>query len=82
MARGGEIDLVIARGSLIAFVEVKARTDFDAAIESIDRTKSRRLGKVIEDWIFRHQPPYGHDFRGDAVIIIPWRFPQIGRAHV
>jgi len=75
-ARGGEIDLVIARGKLIAFVEVKARSDFDAALEAIDETKSRRLGKAIEDWIFRHQPPYGHDFRGDAVIIVPWRFPR------
>ena len=75
-ARGGEIDLVIERGSVIAFVEVKARKDFDAALEAIDQTKSRRIGKAIEDWVFRHQPPSGHDLRGDAVIIVPWRFPR------
>jgi putative endonuclease len=75
-AWGGEIDLVIARGNVIAFVEVKARSDFDSALEAIDRTKSRRLGKAIEDWIFHHQPPYGYDLRGDAVIIVPWRFPR------
>ena len=72
----GEVDIVARKGDLAIFVEVKARSDFDAALEAIDETKSRRLGKAIEDWIFRHQPPYGHDFRGDAVIIVPWRFPR------
>jgi len=38
-ARGREIDLFIARGKLIAFVEVKARSDFDAALEAIDEKK-------------------------------------------
>lgn len=75
-ARGGEIDLIIARGTLIAFVEVKARNEFDAALEAIDQIKTRRLGRAVEDWIFRYQPPHGHDFRGDAVIIVPWRFPR------
>ena len=76
VARGGEIDLIIARGSLIAFVEVKARNEFNTALEAIDPTKSRRLGKAVEDWIFRHQPPPGYALRGDAVIIVPWKRPR------
>lgn len=75
-ARGGEIDLVIRRGSVVAFVEVKARRDFDQALEAIDEIKSRRLGKAIEDWLWRHDPPVEQSFRGDAVIIVPWRLPR------
>ena len=75
-ARGGEIDLIIRRGMTIAFVEVKARRDFNQALEAIDATKTRRLGKAVEEWLWRHDLPYGHNFRGDAVIIVPWRFPR------
>jgi len=75
-ARGGEIDLIIRRGMTIAFVEVKARRDFNQALEAIDATKTRRLGKAVEEWLWRHDLPYGHNFRGDAVIIVPWRLPR------
>ena len=75
-ARGGEIDLIIRRGATIAFVEVKARQDFDQALEAIDGTKTKRLGKAVEEWLWRHDLPSGHNFRGDAVIIVPWRLPR------
>jgi len=74
--RGGEIDLIIRKGAIIAFVEVKARRDFDQALEAIDGTKTRRLGKAVEEWLWRNDLPLGYSFRGDAVIVVPWRLPR------
>jgi putative endonuclease len=40
---GGEIDLIAKRGSAIAFVEVKARADVEAAAIAITATKRKRI---------------------------------------
>ena len=40
----GEIDIIARRGLTLAFVEVKARADFDTAIQSIS---ARQIGRII-----------------------------------
>jgi putative endonuclease len=57
-AGGGEIDLVVARGGEIRFVEVKARgEDGLDALESIGTLKRRRLTGAAEAWLALHGPP-------------------------
>jgi putative endonuclease len=53
-AAGGEIDLVMRRGGLVAFVEVKARHDLEAALLSIDGRKRERFSRAARAWIARH----------------------------
>ncbi len=76
LARSGEIDLVALRGSVVAFVEVKARRDFATGIEAIDPDKQRKLSFAIDEWVGRNSWASHHVLRGDAIIISPWRWPR------
>ena len=73
---GGEIDLVARRGTTIAFVEVKARGDADAALAAIDATKRRRVARAAAVWLSRNPWAASSIFRGDAVLIVPRRWPR------
>jgi putative endonuclease len=67
---GGEIDIVAEREGAIAFVEVKARPNLDAALASIGETKRRRLARAAAGWLARN--PWaadGYVLRGDAVLV-------------
>jgi len=75
-AAGGEIDLVMRRGGLVAFVEVKARADLDAALLSIDGRKRERFSRAVRAWIARHPDAAGLSYRADAVLVAPRRFPH------
>jgi len=75
-ASGGEIDLIARRGRAIAFVEVKARADIDAAADTITAGKRRRIARAARAWLSRN--PWAVDFtlRGDAVFVAPGRLPR------
>jgi putative endonuclease len=72
----GEIDLVIKRGGLIVFVEVKARKDFDQAAESVLVRQRRRIVAAAQAWLAAHPEHAGYDMRFDAVLVAPGRMPQ------
>jgi putative endonuclease len=73
---GGEIDLIAQRGDVIAFVEVKARLDFDNALIAIDTTKRRRIARAARIWLTRNPAAMQATLRGDAVLIAPRRWPR------
>ncbi len=75
-AAGGEIDLVARRGATIAFVEVKARDDLDAAAAAISETKRRRICRAARVWLARNPWAAALNLRGDAVFIAPGRLPR------
>ena len=51
-----DIDLVVERDGLVAFVEVKARSgdQFGGPVEAVDWRKRRELGRSARVWIARH----------------------------
>ena len=49
------------RGGAIAFVEVKARADLDAAAEAITATKRRRIARAARVWLARNPWAVGPD---------------------
>ena len=63
--RRGEIDLIMADGDEIVFVEVRARRrgDFGDGIDSITPAKRRRLLAAARAWLQRqpHEPPSRFD---------------------
>jgi putative endonuclease len=75
-AAGGEIDIVVRRGDTIAFVEVKARDDLDAAANAIGAGKRRRIGRAARVWLARNPWAAGATLRGDAVFVAPGRLPR------
>jgi len=72
----GEIDLVMRRGELIVFVEVKARAKLDAAAEAALPRQKKRIVAAAEAWLAAHPEHAGYDMRFDAVLVAPGRLPQ------
>ena len=75
-ASGGEIDLVVARGGTVAFVEVKARATMDEALTAIGAQKRRRFSRAVRAWVSRHPWAMQRTLRADAVFIAPGRWPR------
>ena len=71
----GEIDLIVKRGRLIAFVEVKAREARDVALESVGRLSERRIVAAADLWLARHPDAAGFDLRYDMIVVTPWSLP-------
>lgn len=65
-----DLDLVVRRGSVVAFVEVKTRRSmvFGLAAEAVGWRKQRVLAKVAELWRLRHGRP-GDIYRFDLVSV-------------
>jgi putative endonuclease len=72
----GEIDLVVRRGRLLVFVEVKARAAFDDAAEAVTPRQQRRITAAAKAWLARHAEDLERDVRFDAVLVAPWRLPR------
>ena len=75
-APGGEIDIIAARGGVIAFVEVKLRPDLDQARTAITRQKRQRISRAASHWVARHPHSVRKTLRGDAVFLAPRRWPR------
>lgn len=73
---GGEVDLIVRRGDLIAFVEVKARADLEAAAFAITPTKQKRIARAVRVWLARNGWAADFTLRGDAVFVAPGRLPR------
>ena len=67
-----DIDLVIRRGTLVAFVEVKTRSsgEFGSGVESVGWKKRKALAWAAAVWVARHGQP-GDRYRFDVVTIRP-----------
>lgn len=67
-----EVDLVVARDGVVAFVEVKGRSGAGAGhpLEAITPAKRREVEAVARWWIRSHPPAPG-GYRFDAVAVLP-----------
>lgn len=75
-ASAGEIDLIAARGTLVAFVEVKRRRDAVAAEAAVTPLQRRRIQRAADVFVARHPRYRTHDRRFDVIFILPWRWPR------
>ncbi|MEZ5877214.1 MAG: YraN family protein [Tepidamorphaceae bacterium] len=72
----GELDLIVKRGSTVAFVEVKARADMDSAAHAITPHQQRRLIAASQAWLALNPAFARYTLRFDAVLVVPRRLPR------
>lgn len=72
----GEIDLIVRRGGVLAFVEVKARPTLEQAAQAITPRQQDRIRRAARAFLGRHPHLAGHALRFDAVLVAPGRFPR------
>ena len=74
--RGGEIDLIVRRGGLLVFVEVKARQSIVAGygVDAVDRRKKLQLVSLADQYLT--QNPHDGEVRHDILSLFwtGWRF--------
>jgi putative endonuclease len=65
-----DLDLVIRKGRMVAFVEVKTRrsTVCGTALEAVSRRKQRDIARVASVWVLRHGRP-DDEYRFDLVAV-------------
>ena len=67
----GEIDLVMRRGSILAFIEVKRRRSREEAFSAILPQSRRRIERAAERFLKNH-PRYAHlQARFDVIAVYP-----------
>lgn len=73
----GEIDLIMRRGDILAVIEVKARRDFGAALEAVDRRNQKRVEQALRYFRARYEndrrlKTADLTYRFDVVLVKLW----------
>jgi len=75
----GEIDLIARRGNHYAFIEVKARKNRTAGLESLSPAQRRRIVRAAGLWIAAEQArdrlPASYSASFDLLVVSGWRWP-------
>ena len=66
----GEIDLVLQKNNLIAFVEVKARSSIEIGLESITPKMQERITHAAQYYISQNNVAQ-NDLRFDVLVVLP-----------
>jgi putative endonuclease len=76
---GAELDLVVRRGRVLAFVEVKSKAG-DAhgdPLEMVTPAKVERIRRAALAWLGQHREASGLDVRFDVVAVRGGRIEQV-----
>lgn len=73
----GEIDIIARRGSLLAFIEVKARGPVEAETgEVLTVRQRRRIERAAEAFVMIRPDLATLDRRFDLMVVPRWRWPR------
>ena len=65
----GEVDLIMRRGDVTAFIEVKARATHDEAVASVTTYQSRRIAAAASHWMTQDSLANNGPCRFDIVAV-------------
>lgn len=74
-SKRGEIDLIVKRNNLTAFIEVKARKTREEALYALTFTQRRRIEAAAEDWMKASGFKEG-SLRFDIITVAPTGIPS------
>jgi putative endonuclease len=72
----GEIDIVARRRHTLVFVEVKARTTLEEAVEAVTERSKQRIVAAAELWLAHNPGDAAGDIRFDVMVVTPGKIPQ------
>lgn len=75
-SRGGEVDIIARRGTVIALVEVKARGSAGKAVDAVGFSSQQRIRSAGDHWLSRQRDATSLSVRCDIVAIVPGRWPE------
>lgn len=80
---GGEIDIVLRRGSVVAFCEVKTRASADALTEPLTHRQHARIVRAATAFLARVPLALGDQARIDLITVdVSRRFRRIQRTSI
>jgi putative endonuclease len=81
-AGGNELDLIVRRGRVLRFVEVKerTRTGFGGASGAVGDEKQRRVRRAAQAYLAAHPELAGLDLGFDVVAVEAGRLERLGDA--
>jgi putative endonuclease len=81
-AGGNELDLVVRRGGLLAFVEVKEkrRSDLGDPLEMVGPEKQRRLRRAAAAWLAANPDLAGLDVSFEVLAVRPDGIERVAEA--
>ena len=71
----GEVDLIMRRGEVTAFIEVKTRRDRDSAVIAVTPRQARRIAAAARVWMARDPRAALGVCRFDIVTVSPYQWP-------
>jgi putative endonuclease len=72
----GEIDVIVERGGVTVFVEVKARAFSAAEAEALAAVNRRRIVRAAQSWLSRHPARASTALRFDVIFLAPFAWPR------
>jgi len=70
----GELDIVVRKGDVLAFVEVKQRPNREDGLMAVHADKQQRLRSAASAWLGRHPQLARLQCRFDLIILTPGKF--------
>lgn len=68
--RRGEVDLIVRRGRVIAFVEVKQRQSVLAGLDAVTPRAQRRIAAAGRSWLVSRRVGEAFEVRCDVVVLL------------
>lgn len=79
----GEVDLIVRRGKLLVFVEVKKRQNLEQAAYAIKERQKQRIIRGAEAFLKKHKKYDSFDIRFDAVLVeFPFKIRHLTNAWI
>ena len=72
----GEVDLIMRKGEVTAFIEVKTRPTTDLAIEAVTDFQTRRIAAAARLWMAKDRKAALGICRFDIVAVSPYQWPK------